>query len=120
MKRYSHPRALRFICGLIVLLGIGSMTIFGQTGTSSVRGTVVDPQGKVVSGATVTLTNTETNTARNQTNSDSGIFVFEQVPPGPYRLDVEASGFKKAVITNVQALVAKATEVDVQLEVGAV
>ena len=120
MKRYSHPRALRFICGLIILLGIGSMTIFGQTGTSSVRGTVVDPQGKVVSGATVTLTNTETNTSRNQQTTESGVFVFELVPPGPYRVEVEATGFKKAIVTNVQALVAKASEVTVPLEVGAV
>ena len=121
MKRYSYlARELCSICGLLVLLSIGSMTAFGQTGTSSVRGTVVDPQGKVVSGATVTLTNTETNTSRNQTTSDSGIFVFELMPPGTYRVNVEAAGFKKAIITDVQALVAKPTELNVQLEVGAV
>jgi len=96
------------------------MTALGQTGTSSVRGTVTDPTGKLVSGANVTLTNTETNTARTQTTSDSGNYVFELVPPGPYRLEVEAAGFKKGIITNIQALVAKPTEVNMQLEVGAV
>src|SRR5215217_8258408 len=120
MKRYSKlPRACSLICGLL-LLSIWGMTALGQSGTSSVRGTVVDPQSKVVSGATVTLTNTETNTARNQQTSESGVFVFELVPPGPYRIDVEATGFKKVTVTNVQALVAKASEVNVQLEVGAV
>jgi len=118
MKRYSYLfRELCLICGLVVLL---SMTAVGQTGTSSVRGTVLDPAGKVVSGANVTLTNTETNTARNQSTGESGVFVFELVPPGPYRVDVEAAGFKKAIITNIQALVAKSTEVPVQLEIGAV
>jgi hypothetical protein len=120
MKRKSLLSSTRLFISFVVLLVVFAMTAFAQTGTSSVRGTVVDPQGKVVSGATVTLTNTETNTTRNQTTSDSGIFVFELVPPGPYRVDVEVSGFKKGVITNVQALVAKATEVNVQLEVGAV
>src|SRR5574339_217312 len=121
MKRYSYlRRELCLICGLLVLLSVGSMTALAQSGTSSVRGTVLDPQGKVVSGASVTLTNTETSTSRNTTTSDGGVYVFELVPPGPYSIDVQATGFKKGIITNVQALVAKPTEVNVQLEVGAV
>src|SRR5829696_995714 len=89
MKRYSYlSRELCLICGLLVLLSLASMTALAQSGTSSVRGTIVDPQGKVVSGAAVTLTNTETNSARNQSTSDSGVYVFELVPPGPYRVDV--------------------------------
>ncbi len=121
MKQFRYlVRELCLAFGLLVLLCIGGMTAVAQTGTSSVRGTVVDQNGQVVSGATVTLTNTETNTARNQQTSDSGIYVFELVPPGPYRVDVEATGFKKKIVTNVQALVAKATEVNVQLEIGAV
>src|ERR1043165_9850603 len=83
-----------FLISFVVLVAAFATTAFGQTGTSSVRGTVLDPQGKVVSGAAVTLTNTETNTARNQTTSDTGIYVFDFIPPGPYRIDVEASGFK--------------------------
>src|SRR5689334_16580236 len=97
MKRKALLSSTRFFISFVVLLAVFAITAFAQTGTSSVRGSVVDPQGKVVSGATVTLTNTETNAARNQTTSDSGIFVFELIPPGPYRIDVEASGFKKAV-----------------------
>ena len=121
MKRFSYlMRELCLICGLLVLVSIGGMTAVGQTGTSAVRGTIVDPQGQVVSGANVTLTNTETNATRNQSTSDSGIFVFELVPPGTYRVDVEAAGFKKAIVTNIQALVAKPTEMNVQLEIGAV
>ena len=120
MKRHRYlPKELSLLCGLLVLFSIGSMTAVGQTGTSSVRGTVVDPQGKVVSGASVTLINTETNTARDQSTGESGAFVFELVPPGPYRVEVEAKNFKKAVITDIQALVAKPADVPVQLELGA-
>ena len=105
------------------LLGALILSLFASTGAlaqgnSTVRGTVADPQGNVVVGATVTLTNTETNVSRTQTTSESGVYAFELVQPGPYRVEVEATGFKKAVVTNVQALVAKPTEVSVQLEVG--
>jgi hypothetical protein len=91
-----------------------------QTGTSSVRGTVADAQGNVVVGATVTLTNTETNAARTATTSGEGTYAFELVQPGSYRVEAEATGFKKAVVTDVRALVAKPTEVNVALEVGAI
>ena len=121
MKRYSNPVGqFGLFCGLFVLLFIWSMTAVGQTGTSAVRGTVTDPNGQVVSGATVTLTNTETNAVRTQQTSESGIYVFELVPPGAYRVDVEATGFKKKIVTDIQALVAKPSEVNVQLEIGAV
>lgn len=89
-----------------------------QTGTSSVRGTVADAQGNVVPGASVTLTNPETNSSRTQTASDEGNFVFDLIPPGTYRIEVEAKGFKKGVLTDVRALIAKPTEVTVPLEVG--
>lgn len=121
MKRHRYlPKKLLLICGLLALVSFGSITTVGQTGASTVRGTVVDPNGQVVSGATVKLTNTETNTSRDQSTGESGVFVFDQVPPGTYRLDIEAKNFKKAIVTNVQALVAKSTEVPVQLEIGAV
>jgi len=121
MKRYtSLARELCLLCGLLFLISLGNMTALGQGGTASLRGTVTDPQGKVVSGAAVTLTNTETNTTRNTTTSDNGIYAFELVPPGPYSIDVQAAGFKKGIVTNVQALVAKPTEVNVTLELGAV
>src|SRR5262245_36149615 len=120
MKRKALLSSISFVISSVVFVAILCSTALGQTGTSSVRGTVVDPTGKLVSGASVTLTNAETNTSRTQTTSDSGIYVFELVPPGPYRVDVEAAGFKKAVVTNVQALVAKTNEVNVLVEVGAV
>lgn len=104
--------------GALFVLLVSSIMAVGQAGTSSVNGTVRDPQGNVIAGASVTLTNTEQNASRTQTTSDAGRFNFNLIPPGPYRLEVEAQGFKKAVITDVQALVDKQTEVDALMEVG--
>lgn len=93
---------------------------FAQTGTSSVSGTVADSQGNVITGATVTLTNPEKNFTRTQTTNDSGNYSFTAIPPDTYSLEVSATGFKKTVLNNVRALVARPTETNIQLEIGSV
>src|ERR1044072_569610 len=98
--------ALALLCA-IVLSVLATTSALAQTGTSSVRGTVTDPQGNVVAGANVTLVNTETNASRTQTTSDGGVYSFELIQPGAYRVEVEAVGFKKVVLTDVRALVAQ-------------
>ena len=101
-----------------LLIGLFTLTAFGQGGTSTVRGTVKDPKGDVVPGASVKLTNVTTNAIRTATTTDEGLFSFEAVQVGDYKVEVEATGFKKAIITDVHALIAKAVTVDVQLEIG--
>ena len=100
------------------LLSFFAVAVLAQQGTSTVRGTVADPQGNVVSGATVTLTNLGTGATRTVQTSDEGIYVFDFVSVGDYKVEVEASGFKKVAVTDIHALVAKSTTVDVKLEVG--
>jgi hypothetical protein len=92
--------------------------VAAQTGTSSVRGSVLDPQGNAIAGATVTLTNVETNATRTQTSSENGNYAFDLVTPGNYRVEATASGFKKKLITDVRALVDKPTELSIALEIG--
>jgi len=104
--------------GVLFVLVMTTVTAWGQAGTSTVRGIVKDPQGNVVAGATVSLTNSATNFSRTATSTPDGVFSFEQVPVGDYRMEVTATGFKKAVVTTVHALVARVTPVDVALEVG--
>lgn len=101
---------------LSILLLCGSVP--AQVGSSSVRGTVLDPQGKALTGATVTLTNPVVNAVRTAKTNDTGGYTFDLVPPGTYTIEAEYQGFKKAVVTDVRALVDKPTTVDLQLEVG--
>src|SRR5438552_4701120 len=91
-----------------------------QTGTSTIRGTLTDPSGRVVSGATVTLTNVSTNTVRTTKSSDAGSYVFDFITPATYRVAVEVRGFKTKVLDNVEAVVGKPTEANIALEVGAI
>src|SRR5919112_5282837 len=110
-------RATALVCGLLLSL-LAAPPAHAQTGTSSVRGTVADAQGSAVPGASVTLVDPATNQTRTQVSTGDGHFAFDLIPPGTYRVEAEAKGFKKVVLTNVQALVAKPTEVGVTLEAG--
>ena len=118
MKKQSLP----VVQALLVFVGIVLLCVptFAQTATSSVRGTVKDPQGNVVVGAAATLSNADTGFSRNATSNDSGQFAFESIPPGTYKLEIEAKNFKRSSITDIKAMVAKPTDLAVQLEIGAV
>ena len=119
MKRQSLlANSFASTLGILLLIVTVALSALGQAGTSTVRGLVKDPQGNVVPGTTVRLINPATNATRATTSSGDGVFTFEQVAVGDYRLEVEAKGFKKGVITNLHALVSKVTPVDVQLEIG--
>jgi hypothetical protein len=95
-----------------------SSVAFAQTGSSSLRGTVTDAQGRAVAGANVTLTNQEKNFTRTQTTNDDGLYVFTSIPPDTYRVEVQATGFKKAQASDVQAQIDTPATFNVQLEVG--
>src|SRR5712672_3226468 len=85
---------------------------------ASLRGTVTDAQGNAVSGATVTLTNTDTNATLTSTSDDNGVYQFNALPPAPYRVHVEKAGFKKKVLERVQIIPEQPNSLDLPLEVG--
>src|SRR5690349_22209909 len=102
--RHSLRRVFVVFSALVLVLLTASI-IFAQSGSSSVRGTVTDLQGRAVSGAQVTLSNAQKNLTRSTTTNNDGAYIFTAVPPGTYRLDVEATGFKKASVSDLQALI---------------
>jgi hypothetical protein len=82
----------------------------------SIRGTVTDPNGAVVTGATVVVTG-PTGERTTTTNSD-GIFEVGNLTPGVYAVKITQPGFKSASIADATVYVGKATTVDTRLEVG--
>jgi hypothetical protein len=109
-------RFASLLLGGALLLVVAVNSALAQTAT--VRGTVTDPGGQVIAGATVTLTNLEKNFTRKQTTNVDGGYIFSAVPPGTYGFEVEASGFKKLAIKEVRELIDTPTDVNVKLEVG--
>jgi len=84
---------------VLILSCFWSCALFAQTATSSLRGTVTDPQGSVIMGASVDLERAETGYHSAHTTDKSGAYEFLQVPPGTYTLTVQSSGFRKQVAT---------------------
>jgi len=109
---------LRFVLVLSSLFLL-TLTAHAQY-RASLRGTVTDPQGNAAVGATVTLTNTDTNSTLVSTSDDNGIYQFNALPPAPYRLTVEHPGFKKKVLEHVQIIPEQPNALDLPLEVGEV
>ena len=116
-RSFFASRAGSALSALFVMVAF-SMTAFAQQDSANVRGTVKDQQGNVVAGAIVILTNAGTQNSRTVTTGESGNYSFESIPVGDYTMGVEAKGFKKAVVTEVHALISKTTPVDVVLEIG--
>ena len=78
------------ICALTFL----TSCLFGQTVSSSLVGTVLDPSNAVVPNAAVTLTDQETGAVRASNTDNSGTFRFLNLTPGEYSLSVTVTGFK--------------------------
>lgn len=112
-------RVLRTAAAIVFFM-VFAAQLRSQTGTSSIGGTITDPQGRPVAGAKVTLTNTATNATRSVQSSDNGSYLFDLISPGTYQVEVEAKGFTKNITDNVQALIGKPTDHNVQLVVGSV
>src|SRR5215475_4512727 len=68
---------------------------------AGVQGTVVDPSGAIVSGATLTLTSKDTGKTYTAVTDSRGSYSFPGLAPGNYSVTVEQSGFKKKVIQDV-------------------
>jgi hypothetical protein len=89
-----------------------------QSVNTRVNGVVKDPNGAVISGATVVLTDKATNRQVSTVSSDDGFFIFPDVRAGSYLLEVERTGFKKAQVQNVIVHVDQPATVNVVLEIG--
>ena len=91
---------------------------FAQGGSTAITGTVTDPQGAVVSGARITVTQLNTSVTRTDTSNGAGQFSVPSLPPATYSVSVEAAGFK-GYVQNIVLLADQARDMDIRLEVGA-
>src|SRR4026209_2940634 len=102
----------------LLLIGGLSHEAFAQAVYGSISGTITDPQGASISGASVTVTNIAQNVTTTAKTNDSGFYEVTHLIPGTYQVKIEQQGYKTAV----QEVVVKADVVataDVRLEVGA-
>ncbi len=91
---------------------------FAQTGTTSLRGSILDKSGAAVVGATIKLSNADLGSQRVIVSSATGSYEFVALKPGNYDLNVEASGFRKYEQRKFELLVNNPTTLNVTLQVG--
>ena len=118
MKRNLFSLAL---ASLVTILCLSTLSVTrAQTASSGgVAGQVSDPQGAVVPGADVTLTDVGTKSKVTTTSNDAGRFNFPVVNPGQYDLVVSKQGFKSAKFSGQKVSVGAILTINVSLEVGA-
>jgi hypothetical protein len=127
--RHPHtsntPVALLMLamCALVAMLvgtfGVPS-TVYAQAVTGTLLGNVTDSSGAAVPGATVTATETQTNSSRTAISNEAGHYIFSSLRNGTYTVEAELQGFRKVIRQNVRVDVNTTMRVDLSLELGQV
>lgn len=107
---YSHSLVFRrcslFVCLLVSVFLLVPSSILGQATiqAGSISGSITDPSGAVVPGATVTITNTDTAQKKTLTTTSSGAYNSGPLAPGNYKVRAEKSGFAPTELTTVVSI----------------
>jgi len=105
---------------LVVFVLLSTAVLVGQTFRGTILGTVTDPSGAVVAGATVKVRNVATGLERTTATSADGSYAVPELPIGTYSVVVTQAGFQTFVVTGVGVDVATERRVDAALKTGEV
>src|SRR5262249_43860733 len=112
---------MRGIPALAVLLVLAFGTpVRAQSPNATLTGRVTDASHAVVVDAKIAAIRTDTNGRRETTTNESGTYALTNLPPGPYRIEVEKNGFNKMIRPDVVLHVQDALELDFEMTVGSV
>ncbi|MGH9932274.1 MAG: TonB-dependent receptor, partial [Pyrinomonadaceae bacterium] len=104
---------------VVTLLPLGyQVPTRGQISTAQVKGSVKDENGRVIQGATVTVTNTATNIGFGVTTNETGQYLITNLPPGRYELRAASQNFTTSIGNGLQLAVGQSATLDVVLKVG--
>ena len=95
-----------------------TMPAFGQVTSGNITGTIYDPAGATVPGATVVARNQATGVENNTTSTSAGDYRFENLPVGKYTLTVTAPGFSKAELKDVEVVLNTTVTTNVTVSIG--
>jgi len=123
MNFLFSARKLKFVAAitlaLFTMLFVFSEPVMAQATTGTLRGTVVDPNGAAVAGATVVVKNEGTGVEQTTNATDQGQFTVPSLPPGKYTVSVSTpAGFSTKQVTGVDVRIGTDTDIRVELAVG--
>ena len=111
---------LVFTLAVLAVLFAFSVPAMAQATTGTLKGSVVDPQGAAIAGATVTIKNEATGIVQTTTATSDGLFAVTNLPPGKYSVTGAAkAGFSATQLTGVDVRIGTETDIKLQLEIGA-
>jgi len=110
----------RFALYSFFALLLACSVAFGQTITGSVTGTISDPSGAAVIGATVTAINVDTGVQTPTTTNSAGVYTLRFLQPGHYKLSITSSGFSSTTAGPFTLEVGQEARVDAKLNLGSV
>src|ERR1700681_4406039 len=111
-------RAIHALSVYIFLFLLTQPFLLGQYGTGTILGTVTDPTGAIISGATVTAKNIATNETRTFTTDAEGFYRFSALPSGIYTVTATSPSFRTAVVSNLELDVNMQARTDITMQVG--
>src|ERR1035438_5315186 len=110
---------MRRIGTVVLVMLLLAVAGFSQTFRGAINGTVTDQSGAVVANASVKATNVATSVTLSTLSTSDGVFAFQDLPLGTYKIAVIASGFKAETIDNVTVTAGNIYTLPVKLAVGA-
>jgi hypothetical protein len=117
----SSKRLTLLLAALFCVFALAPSSLFAQAAsTGTVAGTITDPSGGAVVGATVTLTDTATNISRSAATNESGRYFFANVVPGIVNVSVSKTGFRVSKLVNQEVTVGANLTLNVVMELGSV
>ena len=115
----THLRTLLLRAFLTLLAASFAITgASAQLSTATLYGTVTDPAGAVIPGAKVTMLQTDTGFVRSVLTNGDGSYRADFLPIGPYKVTVEASGFKKLERAGITLTVTQEAHLDLAMQIG--
>lgn len=118
VRRFGKVTVTVLFCALLL---VSANSVFAQvTASGALSGTVVDKNGGLIKGATVTVTNKATGQTRTATTEESGEYKIDFLAPGRYDIKATASGFGDATSENVEVLVGHTNNLNFTMNPGAV
>ncbi len=106
------------LVAILCIMGSWAPSVSAQSFTATLRGTVRDPSGAVIPGATITIRNVSKGWTRTTVTNESGDYVVTQLPADSYAVTAQATGFKTEVREGIVLQVGQEARLDFTLVVG--
>ena len=110
----------RSIYAVAIILLVSAVSLHAQTTNGSIQGSVTDPNGAAIPGASVTARNLDTGLTQRTTTTEAGIYSLPNLPPGRYAITVEAPDLKKYSQEGVTVATGTEVSLDISMQLGAV